>query len=634
MALLVDDLLTTVYSNVQRFTDDAENSIAAIDAKKGTIGYTLLDLDPKDFDAKFTYVPPDTTAMPTYVDPGIAMPTSPTLVGLHGIDSPSLPTAPSISTAGLFQEVMPSSVMPDWNEANPQLHVDQIYNELANLAAPILSDVNIPSITPLTLKTPPSLQLPDYEPLAPPEGIDPTLDYASFMDAKYHAMLPEMRAFVEDTVANWITRFAPGYEELRAKLHGKLMDSMNKSILPDDFEESLYTRARSRAEAEFTVAEESILDNAAHRGFIIPPGAVTSAMNKARLVGAQSLATQSTEVYLERRKAEIQHLQFGMQISEQQMANVRSLAVQYAGVGVNLIHEAFTVADQITAKLIVRFEHERSRHEFVLHVMQALNSQYEVKLKAALSGLEAYKLELQALEIRSNVEMKQVQAAKLQVEMQQLQVQRYSAMVDAIAKRAIVDELKIKEYQIRAEVFKVTINARLAAFEAYKAAIDGDKAKLQGELAKLEVYNSQLKAATLSVEVQSKILDADVKTNVAKLGQYTSQLDAYKIASQIALQKFTAGAEVKKLGLDVYKTNVLANMEIYKGELAKDTAWVTARVEAFKGNVQSLSNFYRLQQGYTELDLKKTDAIASGYSNMASASLQSLNATISKTLAQ
>jgi hypothetical protein len=116
---------------------------------------------------------------------------------------------------------------------------------------------------------------------------------------------------------------------------------------------------------------------------------------------------------------------------------------------------------------------------------------------------------------------------------------------------------------------------------------------------------------------------------VAKITQYGAQIDAYKTTAEVALQKFTSEAEIKKLGLDVYKTNVEANLEVYKGALQKDIAFIQARIEAFKGNVESLSNFYRLSQGYTELDLKKTESIATGYSNMASAALQSLNSMVS-----
>ena len=629
----VDELVSIAVDRADYFADSAAQAIAAINADKGWIGYSTLEVDPKAFDASYVAPAADTTPLPVYEDPGLAQPTAPTLVDLHSIDNPTLPDTPTIDTAGLFQQQLPSSVMPDWNEAAPDLHTDEIYNDLANTAAPILADIDIPTITPLTLDTPPDLQLPDYEAYPTPEAIPAPTDYAAYMQAKYDAALPGMQAFVDGIVENWIAQYAPEYYEQRDKLHEKIIDGIEYQVLPDQFEQAVYSRARARSEEEFKAAQTTVLEQKA-KGFLLPPSAVTSSLNKARLEGAKALSAQATEVYIERRKMEVQHLQFILNLASNQVQGVRSLAIQYAQTGLGMIQHANALADSITQKLIVLFEHERSRREFSLAVMKALNEQYEVKLKAALSGLEGYKLQLQALELQKNVEFKQIEGAKLQVETQQILVNRYSAMIDAIAKRAVVDELKIKEYGIRADVFKTNVQARLAAFDAYKAAIDGDRAKLQGELSKLQLYEEQLKAATVGVEVQSKILDADVKTNAARLGQFSGELDAYRIASQVALQKFTAGAEIKKLGLDIYKTNVEANLEVYKGQLQQDIASISARIDAFKGNIESLSNFYRLEQGYTELELKKTTSIADGYSSMAAATLQSLNSTVSSTTSE
>lgn len=631
----VDELVSIAVNRANEFAASANDAIGSINVPIFTPQSPgALNIDKTDFDAEFVQPAADNTPNPVYVDPAVPLPANPTLVDLQGITAPSLPTAPTINTAGLFQQQAPSSVMPDWNEANPALHTDDIYNDLKNLAAPILADVELPNITPLSLSAAPVLQLPDYEAYPTPEAIPAAANYAEYMKARYDSALPEMKAFVDNIVTTWVNRFAPEYEEQRAKINEKLLAGMDGGVLPDQFESALYSRARARAESEYKAAETSILEQGEKRGFLIPHAATVSALNKARLEGAKSLAGQATEVYIERRKAEVQHLQFVLNVAASQMQNVRALAVQYAQTGLSVIQQANSQADALTQKLVTLFEHERSRREFSLAVMKAINEQYEVKLKAALSGLEGYKLELQALELRSNVELKQVEAAKSKIQAQQILVERYSAMIDAIAKRVTVDELKIKEYGIRADVFKTNIQARLATFEAYKAAIDGDKAKLQGELAKLETYNQQLKSAEIQLEVQAKVLDADVKTNAARMEQYKGGLQAYQIASQVALQKFTSESEIKKLGLDVYKTNIEANVAVYEGELKKDIAAVQAEIDAYKANIAYLESYYRLVIANNELYLKKTTSIADGYTNMASAALQSLNSTVAQTLAE
>ena len=619
---IAEAVIDAAVSRANAFSSLAGEATEAI-ARAGRNVYinpNLLEIPETQFNAVLVRPDADTTPMPAYDAPTTPYPTTPTLVDLHSVTVPSFSAAPTISTEGLFGQTPPSSVMPDWNEANPDLRVDDIYNDLVALAAPILTDVDLPEITPLTLPTMPGFDLPSYEVIAAPEDIPATVDYATYLDAKYTAMLPEVQAFVDDAAARWMAQYAPEFQEQRAALNAKLINGLDNSVLPDQFETAMYVRAQSRAEREFRAAEEAVLSNPEIRGFLVPPAAITSGLNKSRLSAAGSLATQSTEVYIERRKSEVQHLQFVMNLLGQQVSSVRTAVIQLLQVGLETTKQVFSMADTITNKLVIRFEHERSRHEFSLAVMKALNEQYEVQLKAALSGLEGYKLELQALELQKNVEIKVLDAAKVKVDIQQLLVTRYSAMVDAIAKRAVVDELKIKEYGIRADVFKTNIQARLAAFEAYKAAIDGDKAKLQGELAKLEVYNSQIKAAELKLEAETKVLGADVQVNTARLAQFTGQLDAYKIASQVALQKFTAGAEIKKMGLDIYKTNLQANIAAYEGELKLDLAWAETQIATFKANSDKWIAAMQLEQKYADQNIQKAIAVASSYSNIASSS--------------
>lgn len=626
----VDALIDTAVARASDFSVLAADAIASIDARKGSVGYTTLNISNNEISAKYTAVAPDSTPMPVYEETAVPMPAAATLVDLHGITPPVLPTAPTINTEGLFTANMPSAVMPDWNEANPALHVDDIYNDLKNLAAPILQEFDFPTITPLNIRQAPELVLPEYVAAPTPDQMPDPSNYAEYMENKYRSVLPEMKAFIDEIVNGWINQFAPEYAEQRDMLHAKILAGSEGGVLPDKFEDALYSRARDKVENEYSAAEFTILEQQSKRGFVVPPGAVFAGLNRARIAAADSLANQATDIYIERRKIEVQHLQFVLNLASAQVQGVRNLAIQYAQTGLQMIGQSISYSKELAGMLAQTFEHVKSKHEFSLALMKALNEQYEVRLKAALSALEGYKLELESAKMVKDVEFKQVEVIKAQIETQTVKVNRYSAMIDAIAKRAVVDELKIKEYAVRAQVFETQIRARVAAFEAYKAAIDGDKAKLQGELAKLDIFNSQLKSADLNIEVQTEILKADIETNRARMAQYETQLDAYKIGSQIALQKFTAGAEIKKLGLDVYKTNVEANIEIYKGRLQADLGLIEARISAFKGNVESLSNFYKLQQAYTGIDLEKTQSIASGYSNMASAALTSLGTMVSQ----
>jgi hypothetical protein len=612
----------------------ATEAVSSIDARKGAVGYSSLSINPNSINARYIKPAIDATPFPVYEAPAIALPDSPSLSPISGISSPVLPDKPEINTAGLFEQNLPTKNIPDWNEGNPVLHVDEIYNDLAALAAPILNEYDFPDIKPLSIRTAPTLTIPSFEAQQAPEAMPDVADYSGYLKAKYDNALPEMKAFIDDMVSGWIQRYAPEYEEQRSLLNEKLVIGMQSlGVLPDAFEDALYSRARDKSEKEYQANEDVLLKNEANRGMVLAPGAVFAGINRNRIARADNLSGQATDIYLERRRTEVQHLQFILGLAANQVNNIRSIAMQYAQTGLSLIGQSLDMAKSLTDKLALLFEHEKSKREFSLALMRELGNQYEIRLKSALSELEGFKLELQTAELEKNVELKVVDVIKTKIETESLKVARYSALIDAIAKRAITDELKLKELDSKSRVFDTQVKAILSSYEAYKAGIDGDKAKLTGELAKLDIFNAELKSQELNVGVQSKVIESQVETNRAKISQYSALLDAYKTSSQVALQKFTAGAEIKKLGMEIYKTNVDANLAVYDGELKADIAFINAQIDAFRGNNESLSYYYRLQQGYTELDLKKTEAIAQGYSNIASASTQSLGAILSKTSA-
>jgi hypothetical protein len=624
-----EELIAQNIAYSQQFISEADAAIAEIVLDKGAVGYSLLDIGDGGFTSQYVPPNPDNTPFPVYQPPNQVLPTSPTLVALSNINSPTIPVTPTVNTSGLFTKPAPNSNLPDFNETAPDLAVDDILAQLKAVAKPVLQHIDLPTLTPLVLRTAPTVQLPDYEAYPTPQAIPAPVDYAARFQVEYSNAKPGIKAFVEDAMEQWRFKYAPEYNDLRAKLEAKVMDGMDGGILPDQFEAALFSRSQARTAKEFDRAEASLLSDPARRGFIVPPGAIVSGLSNIRTDAATALAGSSTEVYLERRRSEVQFVQAMLGLADGWTNNIRGQVMQYAQNMLQVHQQAVQLATEINRQLQILFEHERSRHEFSLAIMKALNEQFEVKLKAALSGLEAYKLELEAAKLRTDIDMAQIEATKLQLDAQKVEVQLYSEIIDAIAKQAVIDELKIKEYGIRANVFEINTKARVAAFDMYKAYIDGDKAKLEGELAKVSIYETQLRAETLKISAQTAVLDANVKTNDGKLNQYTKQLDAYKTNADIALQRFTAEAELKKLGLGLYETNVKTSLDVFKAAYSKELAFLEARIQAFKANTGSLSDFYQLEKGYAELSLHALTSVAKAYGEMGSATLQATNAVLS-----
>ena len=436
MALSAEQLIDYNFNLSTSLVAEARAAVGEIALHRGVRGFTTFDIGQTPLTANYVRVAADTTPMPVYEPPTQTLPKSPTLVALQGVDQPNLPATPTINTSGLFKQVQPSNNIPDWTETAPDLHVDDIYNALVAIGQPVLDKIQLPELKRLSIPDAPALVLPEYERQPKPDPLRAPVNYAQAFKAEYANAQPSIKAFVDDMLDGMLQRYAPEYDQTRAILNTKLIAALDGGVLPDDFEAALYSRHQVRINRETSRAEQDIINNPAYRGWVVPPGAQRSALDSLQVDAVRALSGASTDVYIERRRSEVSFLQYVLGLLDGQLNSVRGQLVQWAQVGLSVIQQSVALASQVVSALQTQFEHEKAVAEYDLAVMQALNAEFEVRLKAALSGLDGYRLELEALKLRSDIDINQLQAAKIQVDIQQLEVQVYSAIVDAIAKRA------------------------------------------------------------------------------------------------------------------------------------------------------------------------------------------------------
>lgn len=576
--------------------------------------------------------PPDTSAMPVYENPQSPFPTAPVLADVGTITLPAQRTAPTLNTSGLFQQVPPSTNLPDFQETEPDLHVDDLVAEMAALTAPTLTDLEIPNLSPLNLNPRPSLNLPAFAALNPPDEPGNPEDYAARMGTEYDKMHPMMQAFINDTMANWVAQYVPEYDNLNTLLTSKVTAGMEGTVLPDQIEAAMYTRAQGRAEREFDKVEQGILNEHRKFGLVEPPGVVRSRIAKTRVSNAAALANQSTDIYIDRKNKEVQHLQFTMQMATTNIQGARQYAVQYAQLVGNTLQNAVTYASEIADKVAKLYEHLIARAQLRVAIMQALNAQYEIELKAALSALDGYRLELEAAKLQKDVEMAQVQFLEASIRMEELKVQRYSAMIDAITKKGEVEKLKLVGYQTRANIFEVNTNAKVAAFGVYKAAIEGDTAKLEGEKTKLSIFNAQLESDKINLESQMKAIDAVVAANESKVKIFEAGADVYKVDLETALSKFQAQAEIKKLYQTVYTAQLGNAIEVFKSGLEIPKILMNAMVQEYTLRVETALKEAQLNIEKLKISEEASAQAADALKAMAAAALGSLNTMVSSAL--
>jgi hypothetical protein len=441
-------------------------------------------------------------------------------------------------------------------------------------------------------------------------------------------MLPEMQAYIDGKVNDWVTQYAPEYNTQLATLTDKLNAGMTGTVLPDQIEAAMMTRARSRAQADFQSAEQSLVESFRKCGLTEAPGAMMAALQNGRLKNADALANQSTDIYIERRKMEVQHLQFVLNLCASNINGLRGLAIQYAGVVGNSIQQSLAFANSAAEMAIKVYDHLIAKSNLCIQVMQAVDQQYQTKLKAALSVLDGFRLKLEAEKTQKDVEMMQLQVVEAQYKAQQQEVDLYSALIEAISRKGTLESLKIQNYEIQAKAYGLQLNAIESSFNVYQAALSGDKAKMEGEMAKLTIYEDQLKAIGLELEANVKATESTIEVNKAKTQIYEANAGVYKVDLETSLERFSAQAEVKKLFQEIYKTQLSGSIDIYKQDLTKVNSQIESVMRLFEGNVRNLATTGQLNQSNMQLYMESAKALGDGYKSIASAAAGALNSNV------
>ena len=582
-----------------------------------------------------TYDAPTETPTPTpvYEETTIPFPTAPELQGVGTITPPAARTEPTISTTGLFEHVLPSTNLPTIDETPPDFAIDDLVAEISAVALPSIQEFDFPEIHDSALGDAPTVTLPTYEAPALPDEVRDPEDYAAQFEAKYATMSRDMQAFVDDKVADWIDTYAPEYNSWVSQLQSKVTNDMvGGEALPDQFEAAMFTRAQGRAQREYDADMIGLLDSFKRIGTMELPGAVNSGILQARFKRADALANQATDVYIERRKSEVQHVQFVMNLASSQINSVRGVAISYAQtVGANL-GLAVQYASNFAEAAGKVFDHLLARVNLRLSVLKTVDEQFKSKLAAALAVYDGYKLELEAEKSRTDVDLAKVRQIEARINAQDLQIKRYSAVVDAVGRKVSVETLKRDEYDIRAKILDSKIRSQLASFEAYKAAMSGDQSKLQGELSKLEVFNSQLRMDGQILDAQVKQVGAAQATNDAKTQNFRAQADMYRMGADVALQKFTAQAEVKKLAQSLYGQELSNAIEEFKVGLELPRLMINVILQQYQLRMQSAIETAKIELDKVRIAEQASMAAVGTYQSMASSALGSLNTMVSSAI--
>ncbi len=605
------DLVTPIITSAQGYAADMINQASAfVESAVGLASGSIIPGLPNRGDIVAPDVSVTLTDFPGPFTGNFAAPTdditTPVFKDVANIDIPIFPVAPgTLDTSHLFTEAKPSFDISDFTEQPPDVDTTFV---MPTVPVTVFPDPPAPISVALPTVVTPTIPVFDQN----FHGTVPTLgDVTGAFTSTYETMLPVMKSFIDSGIDSWMVKFAPRYSDQLDRLESKIASSLPGGAAFDDtFEQALYDRMRDRIHAEQEADYMQAAENAAKRGFLLPQGVLTTVLQKIQKASSDRIAVAATEVNIERRKLELQHLQFVMGLTKDLRQIMLANQLGYAQTLVNVNGHALEAAKAIAGLMIETFNALVRLFEAQLDQYKTEAIVFETRLKAALATLEVNKVQVEIARAQVEVNRIEVETYTARIQAEEVKIRTYIAQVDALRVKAELQKLKLEIFSERVKAFIARVQMKEAEFGAYKAAIEGDQAIVQAYATQVETYRVQVEAAKTRVDAQTAINQAIVQYNSVKLQGYTALLEKVKTQMQVELTKFESEAKAYETRLELYKTD--AEVQIREKTLLVDN---------FRANVQQLISRLeldlRLVVSQSELFIKQMEVAASTSINAA-----------------
>src|SRR5690625_326344 len=455
-----------------------------------------------NFDTSFT-LPSDNIA--PYNKP--TAPSTPTvnwslqLPQLLDIKVPSMPALGSAPTANLNPPPLDFSGQPGAINVSPPPD------------APDLDDVSVPDA--------PTLTFPDTPDLVDIDFPDPP----DIIEWEFEGERPEFEGEVPDETIDFTE------EAYSSDLLDRMRDEVSRMLddgtgMPSVVELMLVDRARTREDREATRIVQQAMEEAAARGFTLPPGHIMRRVQEARQANQDQANAFSREVFVQRRQEEIQNFQFALAqgIAMENMLLQAHLAVQ---------QRAFEFATAVVDLAFRELEAKINVYNAAIQGYQVDAAVYETKLRAEINKLEKYRIQIQAEGLKVDANRAHVEVYQAQLSALETQVNVYRSQVEAARVLAEKNNATVRAYVGLIDGYRAQIEAKKVEWDAWATKVQGQlgrvnayEAETRAFAARVSAYEAEVRAKALKPEIETRIEELKIRENLARLEGYKAEAGA------------------------------------------------------------------------------------------------------------
>ena len=510
-------------------------------------------------------------------DIGIHTPAKFNLEAVEAITPFNMPVAYTLSTTGLFQANPPEGTAGVFTTPAPETDFNKIDAVLNSIPVPVLETVAMPTMHDININPVPTVSLPVFDPKTVVEVVDKPINQQPALISQYERMRPDVKKWVDDGVDSWIVKYAPNYKELLAAAQNKLMQVMaNGRMLRDDYQTYLQTQSRTAIEDTATAAINGIINDRRRAGANSLPQSMTAGIAKAKQAKYKNQAIANTTIEIKIIEMETENIKWAVTEALRLQGSLMQAFLGYAGVMVQVNEAAWSQGKIYCDMYAQYYEMLLKRLGLQLDALKTESAIYDTQLKAALSVLDGYRLELDAKKTLVAIDGQRLDFVGKQIQVQLAKVQIYTALLGSVETRANVEMSKVK-------LFSEEVNA-------YNSQLQGDKIRNDIFLAGQSGDMNKLKAKEIELEAWTKTTDALIKAKQIDIATKSFGIEKNKML----MSKF--GYDIESLKTEYERDRLLIAQDQFNAKIMTDV--MTNQVQSINQHYMQLGNLYA-QAGQT-----------------------------------
>lgn len=466
---------------------------------------------------------------------------------------------------------------------------------LANLPVP-------PKLVERTLPAAPQVSLPEFVADKPLEGALPPTNFDGIGSAAYDKAFESINTNLGSAVEEFIKNIDPQHSQGLG--YGEARDWAKRSVVlggtgvNPDIEIGIYERSRALALAEANKVRDGVLADMGARGFTMPSGALTAALQAARQASADANAKAANEVAISQVELEHKTVQFAVTTAIALQNTVTQLGLTYQSQMIQASAQAHDYAKMMIDASVAVYNAAVESFKVALEAYKTEAQVYQSRLQAALSAYDLYKAQVDAYQATLGADKMLLDTYRNELDAISTLATIYRTQVDAIVQTASLEKLKIDLFGAEVQAYTAQVSAKEAEYHGYSSAI-------QGETAKAGLFAERVRAYGAGIDVFKTVADTKLTTLKAQLAVNDSRLQAYKAGLDVQVETNRAIAQINSSQSEVYTSTIAAQEAAMRGDVTHMTAtaelWksdVTARLAEVQAASQS--NMAKLEQAKLE----------------------------------